>query len=73
MTISYSTICLADENETVTSAVAMMSRQVNQLVRLVDDLLDVSRISQGKVQIRLEQIDLGDVVRQAIDATHPLY
>jgi two-component system CheB/CheR fusion protein len=64
---------LADENETVTSAVAMMSRQVNQLVRLVDDLLDVSRISQGKVQIRLEQIDLGDVVRQAIDATHPLY
>jgi len=63
----------ADTTETVSSAVAMMSRQVDQLVRLIDDLLDVSRINRGKIQLRLEPIELGDVVRQAGEATRPLY
>ena len=63
----------ADDNEMVTSSVELMSRQVDQLVRLVDDLLDVSRISRGTVQLRLERIDLSAVVRQAADASRPLY
>jgi PAS domain S-box-containing protein len=63
----------AGNNQTVISAVAIMNRQVDQLVRLIDDLLDVSRISRGKIQLRLEQIDFNDVIQQAIETTGPLY
>lgn len=63
----------ADGNEMVTSSVDLMTRQVNQLVRLIDDLLDVSRISRGTVQLRPERIDLRAVVEQAVDASRPLY
>ena len=44
--------------EAVRSASAMMERQVGQMVRLVDDLLDVSRISRGKIELRCGQIEL---------------
>jgi signal transduction histidine kinase len=40
----------------------IIERQLKQMVHLVDDLLDVSRISQGKVELRLEQADVADVV-----------
>jgi signal transduction histidine kinase len=50
----------------------MMSRQVGQIVRLVDDLLDVSRITCGKVTLRTELIDLMSVVEQAIEEARPL-
>ncbi|HVS01842.1 MAG TPA: response regulator [Thermoanaerobaculia bacterium] len=50
---------------------ASMERQVHHLVRLVDDLLDVSRISQGKIILRCERIDLGDVMDQALDSVRP--
>ncbi|HUR52889.1 MAG TPA: ATP-binding protein, partial [Gemmataceae bacterium] len=50
----------------------MMGRQVNQIVRLVDDLLEVSRITLGKVSLRREHIDLTSVVHQAIEAARPL-
>ncbi len=50
----------------------MMSRQVGQIVRLVDDLLDVSRITCGKVTLRKERIDLMSVVDQAIEEGRPL-
>jgi PAS domain S-box-containing protein len=50
----------------------MMSRQIGQIVRLVDDLLDVSRITRGKVTLRMEQIDLASVVDQAIEEVRPL-
>lgn len=63
----------AAADETVAPAVAMMARQVDHLVHLVDDLLDVSRISQGKLRLRLERIELGEVVRQAVAASGPLY
>lgn len=52
-------------------ALEMMDRQVRHMVRLIDDLLDVSRISQGKFELRLEHIDLRDVLRQSIDAIRP--
>ena len=53
-------------------AVAVVKRQVQHLVRMVDDLLDVSRITRGKVELKREPLDLVDVVRQAIESTRPL-
>jgi len=49
-----------------------IARQVAQLSRLVDDLLDVSRISLGKIELRLEPLDLGAVAAQALEASRPL-
>jgi PAS domain S-box-containing protein len=51
---------------------SMMERQVDQMVRLVDDLLDMSRISRGKVQLRKEPIELSKVLRSAMEAVRPL-
>src|SRR5262249_32554470 len=45
----------------------MMERQLGQLVRLVDDLLDVSRISQGKIELKHERVELASVIRHAAE------
>ena len=50
----------------------MMERQMLQLVRLVDDLLDVSRVSRGKVELRRAPIELAAVLRNAIETSQPL-
>jgi PAS domain S-box-containing protein len=50
----------------------IIERQLKQMVHLVDDLLDVSRISQGKVELRLEQVDVADAVLDAIETSRPL-
>lgn len=47
-------------------------RQTNHLVRLVDDLLDVSRISQGKITLRMEPVELGKLIQAAIELTSPI-
>jgi signal transduction histidine kinase len=52
--------------------VAIIRRQIQHLVRLVDDLLDVSRITRGKVELRREPLDLGEIVRSAVETTRPL-
>jgi PAS domain S-box-containing protein len=49
----------------------MMSRQIGQIVKLVDDLLDVSRITSGKITLRTERISLASVVDQAIEEARP--
>lgn len=49
-----------------------MDRQVNHLVRLVDDLLEVSRITRGKIDLRKEIVDLATVARSAIETSRPL-
>src|SRR5205823_3036769 len=46
-------------------------RQLNHLVRLVDDLLDVSRITRGKLRLRVEPTDLTTVVRNAVEVSRP--
>ena len=56
----------------VTHARQMMDRQVHQMVRLVDDLLDLSRISRGKVELRMERVNLADVVASAVETSRPL-
>jgi signal transduction histidine kinase len=50
----------------------VMERQLSHLVRLVDDLLEVSRITRGKVDLRKERVDLADVVRGAVETSRPL-
>ncbi len=50
----------------------MMERQLDHLVRLVDDLLEVSRISRGTFSLRKEQVELAAVVRSATETSEPL-
>ena len=50
----------------------VIERQVEQLTRLVDDLLDVSRITRGKIQLQLEPLDLGTVVAGAVETSRPM-
>jgi PAS domain S-box-containing protein len=50
----------------------MMERQVNHLVRLVDDLLEISRISRGTLELRKERVELGSVVSHAVETAEPL-
>ncbi|MFS2005196.1 ATP-binding protein [Duganella sp. CT11-25] len=51
---------------------AVIQRQVDHLVRLVDDLLDVSRIASGKVELRKETVPLAEVLDKAIEMASPL-
>ncbi|MGH8490362.1 MAG: CheR family methyltransferase, partial [Gammaproteobacteria bacterium] len=60
------------EDEAVRSACSMMERQLGQMVRLVDDLLDVSRISRGKIELRRERSELASAVHHAVEAARPL-
>ena len=50
----------------------VITRQVDHLAHLVDDLLDVARISEGKIVLRTEEVDLGAVIAQAIETAGPL-
>ncbi len=51
---------------------AIVERQVNHLVRLVDDLLDVSRIARGKLELTRAPLDLAEVVPDAVEICRPL-
>ncbi|WP_437672263.1 PAS domain S-box protein [Sorangium sp. So ce131] len=51
---------------------AIMERQLAHMVRLIDDLLDVSRITRGKIDLRKERIDLETVIENAVEASRPL-
>jgi signal transduction histidine kinase/ActR/RegA family two-component response regulator len=50
----------------------MMARQVTHMVRLIDDLLDVSRITRGKLALRRERVGLRTVIEQAVEGSLPL-
>src|ERR1700682_3657368 len=52
-------------------ATEILERQVNQMRRLVDDLLDVSRITHGKIELKLEAVDVGEVITVAVEAARP--
>jgi signal transduction histidine kinase/DNA-binding response OmpR family regulator len=60
------------DNENLIWASEVISRQVEHLVRLVDDLLDISRITGGKIQLRVETIDARTVVDRAVETSRPL-
>lgn len=58
--------------EKVSKLLSMVERQTDHLVRLVDDLLEVSRITTGKVKLKTGRVKLRDIVRQAVDISEPL-
>lgn len=58
----------ADATERVRS---MMERQLEQMVHLIDDLMDLSRISNGKIDLRRERIELAKAIQQAVDTSQP--
>ncbi len=60
------------ENEVVAETRSMMERQLNQMVRLVDDLLDVSRITRDKLDLKKQQVELAAVIHSAIETSRPL-
>lgn len=60
------------ENDKANAVRGMMERQVNHLVRLVDDLLEVSRISRGALSLRKERVQLASVVQNAVETSEPL-
>jgi len=50
----------------------MMERQLGHMVHLIDDLLDLSRVSRGKIELRKERVELAKVVRQSVETSRPL-
>jgi len=52
---------------------AIIERQVRHLARLVDDLLDVSRITRGKVELHRDRVELATIVAQAVEVASPLF
>ncbi|MEP7346478.1 MAG: hybrid sensor histidine kinase/response regulator, partial [Gemmatimonadaceae bacterium] len=50
----------------------VIERQAKQLTRLVDDLLDVSRITRGKIKLRPETVDLASIIASAVETSRPL-
>jgi signal transduction histidine kinase len=60
------------DNEASAALCRMLERQVQQMTRLIDDLLDVSRITRGKIRFRHEPLDLADVVTRAVEMSEPL-
>ncbi len=59
-------------NEDASGLLAMLRRQSGQLNRLVDDLLDVSRITQGRITLHEEDIDVAAIVAHAVESAEPL-
>lgn len=63
---------LQDMPESGRVTVDIMDRQLKHMVRLIDDLLDISRISRGRIELHLEEVDLRSVVQQAVETTRPI-
>ena len=58
--------------ETLRKERTIIERQIDHLVRLVDDLLDVSRITRGKVDLKRERIEISEIVAKALEMASPL-
>lgn len=65
-------LALRDASDAASAEIRdIIERQVEQLTRLADDLLDISRIAQGKIELRRERVDLAVVVAQAVQMSAP--
>jgi len=62
---------MAGADSAVHPVLPMMERQLQHLTRLLDDLLDVSRITRGKIALRVERIDLRQAIQAAIETSRP--
>jgi len=63
---------IAGDSEQAARARDMMERQLGHMVRMVDDLLEISRITLGKLELKKERVDARAVVKQALETTLPL-
>jgi PAS domain S-box-containing protein len=64
---------LADKEPVASAPVQeMLERQVNHLVRLVDDLMEVARVTRGRIELRRQPVDLGAMLRNAVETSRPL-
>lgn len=61
-----------DDKEVVKQARVMMERQLSQMARLVDELMDISRISRGRIEIKKQRVELAAVVNDAVETSRPL-
>ena len=61
-----------DENPLRRQARIIIERQAGQLARLVDDLLEVSRVTTGSIKLHLERLDLRGIIEQGVDSARPL-
>lgn len=59
------------DRSVIESVAGVLERQIALIVRLVDDLLDVSRIGRGKIELRREWTDLGAIVCQSVEVVRP--
>jgi PAS domain S-box-containing protein len=62
-----------DDQSVVHAARGTMQRQLGQLIRLVDDLLDVSRITRGTIELRKGRVDVATIVQSAVETSQPLF
>ena len=60
------------QDPTIEQARSMMERQLTQMVRLVDDLMDLNRISRGKIELKKERVQLAAIVKSAVETSRPL-
>jgi PAS domain S-box-containing protein len=60
------------DGDLLRQARSTMERQLGQLVRLVDDLIDASRITRNKIELRKERVELASVIHQSVEACRPL-
>lgn len=61
-----------DDRETVEETRSIMEQQLAQMVRLIEDLLEISRLNQGKLRLRKERMDLAAAVRSAVQSIQPM-
>lgn len=62
----------ASDANAVAQARGMMDRQLSHMVRLIDDLLDISRISRNKMELRRSRVLLADIIHSAVETARPL-
>jgi PAS domain S-box-containing protein len=62
----------AADRATVDQVRDVMERQVEHIARLVDDLVEVSRITRGKLELRKERVELAEIIRTAVETSQPL-
>jgi signal transduction histidine kinase len=61
----------AEDDDRARKLEAMMERQISQMTRLVDDLLDISRVRSGKIELNLQLVDLVSLAAQAVETMRP--
>jgi len=62
----------AHKDPTVDELAAVMERQVKHMVRLVDDLLEMSRITRGRIELRAEHVAIETIINSAVETSRPL-